>query len=76
MAVLLALPAVLALNALVGLVLALPGGWTLMLMFGVLHAHVSREVPLIGYGVAYPIALLAGWFYLFLTTNGSGGSSD
>jgi uncharacterized transporter YbjL len=76
MAVLLALPAALALNAILGLILAIPGAWTFMLLMGVLHAQISHSIPAIGYGGAYPIALLSGWFYLFLTTNAANSGND
>jgi len=61
-------------DLLASLALAVPLGALLMLLMGVLHGEVSGNVPPIGFGPAYVIALLAGWCYQLLTVHTASGA--
>jgi hypothetical protein len=36
-------------------------GWLLLLLFGILHLHVSGSVPAIGWWTAWPIGFIYFW---------------
>jgi hypothetical protein len=60
--------------AALALVTAIPGGWALMLLMGVLHLDVYRGIPAVGFGTAYALALFLSW--LLAWVHPRTGSSD
>lgn len=37
-------------------------GWLLLLLFGILYAHIAASVPLIGFKTAWPLGFIFTWF--------------